>query len=49
VITEDVPSGALALGRGRQVNKAGWKPKAGGRKKAARKAVAGKPRPKKKR
>jgi bifunctional UDP-N-acetylglucosamine pyrophosphorylase/glucosamine-1-phosphate N-acetyltransferase len=23
-ITEDVPSGALAIGRGRQVNKAGW-------------------------
>jgi len=34
VITENVPAGALALGRGRQVNKAGWKPKA---KKAAKK------------
>jgi bifunctional UDP-N-acetylglucosamine pyrophosphorylase/glucosamine-1-phosphate N-acetyltransferase len=30
VITENVPSGALALGRGRQVNKPGWK--AGGAK-----------------
>lgn len=28
VITDDVPAGALALGRGRQVNKPGWKPKA---------------------
>jgi bifunctional UDP-N-acetylglucosamine pyrophosphorylase / glucosamine-1-phosphate N-acetyltransferase len=27
VITDDVPAGALALGRGRQVNKPGWKPK----------------------
>ncbi len=26
VITENVPSGALALGRGRQVNKTDWKP-----------------------
>jgi len=31
VITDDVPAGALALGRGRQVNKAGWKPKAAGK------------------
>jgi bifunctional UDP-N-acetylglucosamine pyrophosphorylase/glucosamine-1-phosphate N-acetyltransferase len=28
VITDDVPAGALALGRGRQVNKPGWKPAA---------------------
>ena len=26
VITDDVPAGALALGRGRQVNKPGWTP-----------------------
>ncbi len=26
VITDDVPADALALGRGRQVNKAGWTP-----------------------
>lgn len=43
VITDDVPPGALALGRGRQVNKPGWKPK------AAKKAAAKKPAtPKKK-
>ena len=35
VITEKVPEGALALGRGRQVNKSGWVEK---RKKAARKS-----------
>ena len=29
VITEDVPADALALGRGRQVNKAGWSRKSG--------------------
>jgi bifunctional UDP-N-acetylglucosamine pyrophosphorylase/glucosamine-1-phosphate N-acetyltransferase len=45
VITEDVPAGALALGRGRQVNKAGWKPKA---KKAASKAVPAKKKSRKK-
>jgi bifunctional UDP-N-acetylglucosamine pyrophosphorylase/glucosamine-1-phosphate N-acetyltransferase len=45
VITENVPAGALALGRGRQVNKAGWKPKA---KKAASKAAPAKKKPKKK-
>jgi bifunctional UDP-N-acetylglucosamine pyrophosphorylase/glucosamine-1-phosphate N-acetyltransferase len=44
VITENVPAGALALGRGRQVNKAGWKPKA---KKAASKAAPAKKKPKK--
>ena len=49
VITDDVPAGALALGRGRQVNKAGWKPKATGPKKVGKKAVAKKPKPKKKR
>ena len=32
VITEDVPAGALALGRGRQVNKRGWAKKARGAK-----------------
>jgi bifunctional UDP-N-acetylglucosamine pyrophosphorylase/glucosamine-1-phosphate N-acetyltransferase len=37
VITENVPAGALALGRGRQVNKAGWKP-GGAKKKPAAKA-----------
>jgi bifunctional UDP-N-acetylglucosamine pyrophosphorylase/glucosamine-1-phosphate N-acetyltransferase len=26
VITDNVPAGALALGRGRQVNKPDWKP-----------------------
>ena len=36
VITEDVPAGALALGRGRQVNKAGWKPKAAKTKETAK-------------
>ena len=36
VITDDVPAGALAIGRGRQVNKAGWAKRAA--KKAAEKA-----------
>src|SRR3954466_7759990 len=49
VITDDVPAGALALGRGRQVNKAGWRPKAAEPKKAAKKVAAKKPKPKKKR
>jgi bifunctional UDP-N-acetylglucosamine pyrophosphorylase/glucosamine-1-phosphate N-acetyltransferase len=49
VITEDVPPGALALGRGRQVNKGGWKPKADSPRKTARKAVTKKPKAKKKR
>jgi len=49
VITDDVPAGALALGRGRQVNKAGWKPKAQGPKKTTKKAAAKKPKPRKKR
>jgi bifunctional UDP-N-acetylglucosamine pyrophosphorylase / glucosamine-1-phosphate N-acetyltransferase len=40
VITDDVPAGALALGRGRQVNKAGWKPKAGAAAKKPAKTVA---------
>jgi bifunctional UDP-N-acetylglucosamine pyrophosphorylase/glucosamine-1-phosphate N-acetyltransferase len=44
VITENVPAGALALGRGRQVNKPNWKPKA---KKAAPKAAPAKKKPKK--
>ncbi len=43
VITDDVPSGALALGRGRQVNKAGWKPKAGKAKAAPAAKSAPKP------
>jgi bifunctional UDP-N-acetylglucosamine pyrophosphorylase/glucosamine-1-phosphate N-acetyltransferase len=37
VITDDVPAGALALGRGRQVNKTGWKAKGSGPKKTAKK------------
>jgi bifunctional UDP-N-acetylglucosamine pyrophosphorylase/glucosamine-1-phosphate N-acetyltransferase len=49
VITDDVPAGALALGRGRQVNKAGWRPKGGPPKKAARKAAPRRPKAKKKR
>jgi len=49
VITDNVPAGALALGRGRQVVKAGWKPKASGRKKTPKKAAAKKPKAKKKR
>ena len=36
VITEDVPAGALALGRGRQVNKRGWAKGAGKRRKRKR-------------
>jgi bifunctional UDP-N-acetylglucosamine pyrophosphorylase/glucosamine-1-phosphate N-acetyltransferase len=39
VITDDVPAGALALGRGRQVNKPGWKPGGGKKKPAARPAA----------
>ena len=57
VITDDVPSGALALGRGRQVNKPGWqpsqpsseKPKAAAVKKSAAKPAAKKKAGKKKR
>jgi bifunctional UDP-N-acetylglucosamine pyrophosphorylase/glucosamine-1-phosphate N-acetyltransferase len=49
VITENVPAGALALGRGRQVNKAGWKSKAGSAKKSAKKVSVAKPNAKKKR
>ena len=52
VITDDVPAGALALGRGRQVNKPGWKPggkKRGAAKKATPKRAAAKPKRKKKR
>ncbi|MEJ0076971.1 MAG: bifunctional UDP-N-acetylglucosamine diphosphorylase/glucosamine-1-phosphate N-acetyltransferase GlmU [Alphaproteobacteria bacterium] len=49
VITDDVPAGALALGRGRQVNKAGWKSRAGAAKKTAKKAAPKKPKAKKKR
>jgi bifunctional UDP-N-acetylglucosamine pyrophosphorylase / glucosamine-1-phosphate N-acetyltransferase len=37
VITDDVPAGALAIGRGRQVNKPGWA-KGAGKKVAARSA-----------
>ena len=40
VITENVPAGALALGRGRQVNKAGWKPKSAGCEKEVRRKTA---------
>jgi len=47
VITDDVPAGALALGRGRQVNKA--RKKAGGSKKTIKKAARTKPKAKKKR
>lgn len=42
VITDDVPPGALALGRGRQINKPGWKPQAARTKGTS----AGKPTPK---
>ena len=50
VITDDVPAGALALGRGRQVNKAGWKPKrAAAAKKPAKAATTRKKKPAKKR
>jgi bifunctional UDP-N-acetylglucosamine pyrophosphorylase/glucosamine-1-phosphate N-acetyltransferase len=49
VITDDVPAGALALGRGRQVNKPGWKPKAANPKQSDKKAAAKKPKLGKKR
>ena len=50
VITDDVPAGALALGRGRQVNKAGWKPKrAAAAKIPAKAATTRKKKPAKKR
>jgi bifunctional UDP-N-acetylglucosamine pyrophosphorylase/glucosamine-1-phosphate N-acetyltransferase len=49
VITDDVPAGSLALGRGRQVNKANWKPNVAGPKKTAKKATTKKPKAKKKR
>jgi bifunctional UDP-N-acetylglucosamine pyrophosphorylase/glucosamine-1-phosphate N-acetyltransferase len=49
VITEDVPAGALALGRGRQVNKPGWKPGGSASKKSSKKAAATKSKAKKKR
>lgn len=50
VITEDVPPGALALGRGRQVNKPGWKPKTGAEtRKSAKAGAARKKKPVKKR
>ena len=39
VITDDVPAGALAIGRGRQVNKAGWKPNAKTKGPSARKSA----------
>jgi bifunctional UDP-N-acetylglucosamine pyrophosphorylase/glucosamine-1-phosphate N-acetyltransferase len=42
VITDDVPAGALALGRGRQVNKPGWKPGGAKKKPAARLAARAK-------
>ena len=46
VITDDVPAGALALGRGRQVNKPDWKPKAAGAAKEARRKTASRARAK---
>jgi bifunctional UDP-N-acetylglucosamine pyrophosphorylase/glucosamine-1-phosphate N-acetyltransferase len=56
VITENVPSGSLAIGRGRQVNKPGWrpeepskKPKATPKVKPAPKSTARKKKAKKKR
>jgi bifunctional UDP-N-acetylglucosamine pyrophosphorylase/glucosamine-1-phosphate N-acetyltransferase len=56
VITDNVPAGALALGRGRQVNKADWAPKAAASKpksvpakKSGPKSVAKKKTAKKKR
>jgi len=57
VITDNVPAGALALGRGRQVNKPGWtpskgssaKPKPAPAKKTPPNAAAKKKTPKKKR
>lgn len=57
VITENVPAGALALGRGRQVNKPGWTPskgadaktKAAPAKKSAPESAAAKKNAKKKR
>jgi bifunctional UDP-N-acetylglucosamine pyrophosphorylase/glucosamine-1-phosphate N-acetyltransferase len=48
VITENVPSGALALGRGRQVNKTGWAAGKAGKKPAARKPTKAAPKKKKK-
>ena len=47
VITDNVPAGALALGRGRQVNKLNWK--AGRPQKTAKKAAPKKPNARKKR
>jgi hypothetical protein len=38
VITDEVPSGALALGRARQVNKPGWAPGKAGTKADAKAA-----------
>jgi bifunctional UDP-N-acetylglucosamine pyrophosphorylase/glucosamine-1-phosphate N-acetyltransferase len=51
VITDNVPAGALALGRGRQVNKPGWKPKVArpATKKLASASPARKKKPAKKR
>jgi len=46
VITDDVPAGALALGRGRQVNKPGWKPGSAKKKPAARPGAKAKKRTK---
>jgi bifunctional UDP-N-acetylglucosamine pyrophosphorylase/glucosamine-1-phosphate N-acetyltransferase len=39
VITDNVPAGALALGRGRQVNKTDWAPGKAARKPAAKKPI----------
>src|SRR3954453_14556189 len=47
VITENVPAGGLAIGRGRQVNKAGWVPGTVSNKPAKKPAKAG-PKKKKK-
>ncbi|MEA2930360.1 MAG: bifunctional UDP-N-acetylglucosamine pyrophosphorylase / glucosamine-phosphate N-acetyltransferase, partial [Hyphomicrobiales bacterium] len=43
VITDDVPAGALAIGRGRQVNKTGWAKGAARTKPAAKKPAAKSP------
>jgi len=46
VITDDVPAGALALGRGRQVNKMDWAAGKVGRKAAAKKPIKAAPKKK---
>src|SRR3954454_16646041 len=46
VITGNVPAGALAIGRGRQVNKTGWAPGKSAKKAAAKKPVKAVPKKK---